>query len=132
MKDLIRNYASILLIFGFLTILFTGTVSAQSYQDAVKNQKPFLMCVFSYSCPACIEFAPYFAARKNDLEGKMMFVNAEFEKSIPIVQEYNINSVPTIYLVNPKNSKKVLMNREIFSTKNGFLYGIKTNLLKVK
>lgn len=132
MKALICNITRVLFSVAVLTTIFTGTVNAQTYQQAVESQKPFMMCVFSYSCPGCTQFAPYYAARKNDLDGKMMFVNAEFEKSIPIVQEYKINSVPTVYLVNPKNGKKVLMNKDIFTTKNGFLYGLKRNLLKVK
>lgn len=128
MKKILKQ----LTILALFIIICTSSTIAQTYEDAIKNQKPFIMYFFANTCPACTQFSPQFYSIASTYSKNITFLNVDANTNPALRVEYNINSVPTVLLVNPKNNKKVKIPHQAFNTKQGFLYSLENCLLKIK
>ncbi len=91
----------------------------QSMEKALKKEKPVIVWFYTDWCGYCQRFAPTFGKVTKDKKIKnnfaVAYVNAEYAENQDLVQEYQIQGFPTIYLLNPKTKNKVLVdNSKLF------------------
>ena len=75
-------------------------------EKALKKEKPVIVWFYTDWCGYCQRFAPTFGKVTKDKKIKnnfaVAYVNAEYAENQDLVQEYQIQGFPTIYLLNPK------------------------------
>lgn len=86
-----------------------------SYEDAMKDNKLVVIDFYADWCPHCQRFAPLFNEISKKMDGKVNFVaiNSEDEKNQAVVNEYEIQYFPTVFVVNPKTKKKEQIDSSI-------------------
>lgn len=92
----------------------------QSMEKALKTEKPVIVWFYTDWCGYCQRFAPTFGKITKDKKIKnnfaVAYVNAEMPENQALVQEYQIQGFPTIYLMNPKtNHKELVANEKLFT-----------------
>ena len=92
----------------------------QSMEKALKSNKPVIVWFYTDWCGFCQRFAPTFGKiTKNKGIKKniaVAYVNAELPENQGLMQEYNVQGFPTIYLLNPKTGNKVqVANEKLFA-----------------
>lgn len=88
----------------------------QSMEKALKKEKPVIVWFYTDWCGYCQRFAPTFGKVTKDKKIKnnfaVAYVNAEYAENQDLVQEYQIQGFPTIYLLNPKTKVKTQIGNE--------------------
>lgn len=93
----------------------------QSMEKALKANKPVIVWFYTDWCGFCQRFAPTFGKITKDKEIKkniaVAYVNAELPENQSLMQEYNVQGYPTVYLLNPQTGNKVhIDNEKLFTT----------------
>lgn len=91
----------------------------QSMDKALKTEKPVIVWFYTDWCGFCQGFAPTFGKLTKDKQIKKSFavayVNAEKPENQGLMQEYQVQGFPTVYLINPANKEKVQIdNQKLF------------------
>lgn len=92
----------------------------QSMEKALKKDKPVIVWFYTDWCGFCQRFAPTFGKITKDKKIKnnlaVAYVNAEMPENQSLMQEYQVQGFPTVYLLNPKTGNKVLVdNSKLFT-----------------
>lgn len=82
----------------------------QSMEKALKTEKPVIVWFYTDWCGFCQRFAPTFGKLTKEKQIKKNFavayVNAEKPENQGLMQEYEVQGFPTVYLLNPKTKEK--------------------------
>lgn len=82
----------------------------QSMEKALKTEKPVIVWFYTDWCGYCQRFAPTFGKLTKDKQIKKNFavayVNAEKPENQDLMQEYQVQGFPTVYLINKKTGEK--------------------------
>lgn len=127
-----KKLQQILTFIALFCLLSISCAFAETYEDAVQKQKPFIMYFFATTCPACTQFSPSFQKIASTYSNHITFLNVDANLNSRLLNQYQIRSVPTVLLVNPKNNKRSNISTDAFNTKQGFLFNLESSLLKVK
>ena len=96
-----------------------------SYEKAMKDNKLVIVDFYADWCPHCQRLAPIYDEVSKEFKGKVNFVtiNSEDAKNQKLMEEYQIQYFPTVYVVNPKTNKKeqidssLIFDKAIFKDK---------------
>ncbi len=98
--------------------LFKG--KSISHEDAMKDDKVAVVLFYADWCPHCQHFAPTFQklAKDRKLKKKYNFVrvNSEDQEAYPLMQEYNVEGFPSLFLVNPQTGEKHFVENGLLFT----------------
>ena len=88
-----------------------------SYEKAVKLHKPMVINFYVDWCGYCKKFAPILDGVRKDYKGKFNFVtiNCENPKYKKVVEDFMISGFPTLYIYDPTNDNRVLINNGLYS-----------------
>ena len=91
----------------------------RSLQKAQNTNKPIIVFFYTDWCGFCQRFAPTFdkitkkpAIKKNFA---IAFVNCEKEENQKIMEEYNVQGFPTVFVIKEDGSKEQLPNEIFFN-----------------
>jgi len=92
----------------------------QTMEKALKKNKPVIVWFYTDWCGFCQRFAPTFGKITKDRRIKRNFavayVNADYPENAALMQEYEVQGFPTVYLINPETKEKVLVdNSKLFT-----------------
>lgn len=82
----------------------------QDILDTVEvDSKPAVIYFYTPWCQSCRKFNPYWekAVKLNEDRFRCIKINAEESKNIPLAREFNIRSVPTVYIYDKANGKRI-------------------------
>lgn len=122
-----------LLIFAGFIVVFNATVvqavppkanlvpsdydTGISWDKAVKLKKPMVVNFYVDWCGYCKRFAPVLEGLRKSYSSQYTFVlvKADDPANKNIVKKFDISGYPSLYLVNPKNNKKVFVDQNLYS-----------------
>lgn len=91
----------------------------KSMEKAKATGKPIIVFFYTDWCHFCQSFAPTFNKISKDSKIKKNFavayVNCEKEENRPLMQEYNVQGFPTVYVIKTDGSKVQLENGTFFN-----------------
>ncbi|MEW5818704.1 MAG: thioredoxin family protein [Cyanobacteriota bacterium] len=116
------------LLFG----CFVQNVKAQTYNSAWAEQKPFIAMFYTTWCPACKTFKPMFNNIKSKHGSRIKFVSVDIDKAAALQQKHNVKLVPTVLVINPKNSKTASISMNAFASEDKFLDALYKSLQGIK
>ena len=91
-----------------------------SHKDAMKDDKVAVVLFYADWCPHCRNFAPTYQALAKDrkLKKKYNFVriNSESGEARPLMEEYEVQGFPSLFLVNPKTGEKHFVENGLLFT----------------
>lgn len=79
--------------------------NSQFYNKIRTSDKLVVMDFFATWCGPCKMLAPIFESLSNEMSDKVDFAKIDIDRSLEVVEEYKIVSVPTIIIF--KNGKEV-------------------------
>lgn len=121
------------MVFLFLTAtVLTNKALADTYSQAWTKKKPFVVMFYTTWCPTCQQFMPHFSKISSKFSGKLPFVKVDMDQAPALQAQYNITLVPTVYLINPKNTKKQKMSMQDFLTEQAFIDSLEKGLKSIK
>ena len=86
----------------------------QSFAKAQEKNKPILVFFYANWCGYCQRFAPIYDKLSKDKEIKdalaVAYVNCEDEENADLVQEYEIEGFPTVYVVKGDKKEQIPNN----------------------
>lgn len=87
-----------------------------SYEAAMQDKKPFVALFYDDWCTYCMRFMPKYKVLSDIYKNKYNFVtiNVENEKYSPVVMDYAIGSLPTVYIIDPTIDNRVLISNTIY------------------
>ncbi len=85
------------------------------------KKKPFIVMFYATWCGACKQADPYFKKLRSKYASKFPFVAVDIDKQQELQQQYAIKSVPTFYIVNPKNRQKATLSFGSITNEDAFL-----------
>ena len=93
-----------------------------SYEKAMKENKLVVIDFYADWCPHCQRLAPIYDEVSKEFKGKVNFVtiNSEDAKNQKLMEEYQIQYFPTVYVVNPKTNKKEQIDSSLIFDKSTF------------
>ena len=88
-----------------------------SYNDALRIGKPIAIDFYADWCPHCQAFAPILYDIRREYESKYTFVtvNGENPQNASLQKAFNVNSYPSLFLVNPKTSQKIFVDQNMYT-----------------
>jgi len=95
------------------------SVMAMSYKEAKTQNKPIVLYVYMQMCGACKEFSPIFDSVSSKYSTKYNFVKELMENS-QLGARLNPDSVPAVYIVEPKTESATKIPYECASNKACF------------
>jgi len=101
-------------------------------EEALKGTKPILVKFYADWCGACRRAAPVFNAAREDYADRVEFVMVNVDKYSTLSNAYNVMFLPTLYLINPTNSKKIEVSNDYVYDKESLETFLKDNLDKIK
>lgn len=89
------------------------------YEDAIKQNKPMVVKFYVDWCGYCKRFAPVFDNIRRDYQGKFSFVlvNCDDARYTRILEDFAIISYPTVFIVDPTNDNRVMVNPVLYGNK---------------
>lgn len=113
---------AVLMVFGGLYFLLgkKGSNNENNEAQTVYSTKPELYYFYADYCSACRKFKPLIQKMAEEFSDKYDFkpINVMNPRNYEITREYNVHSIPGIFLVNPINNNKqkldLLYNEEYF------------------
>ena len=101
---------SIPFIYGsFSNLAYTAEgANTVSYSTAISNGKPSVILFYANWCTYCRKFMPIFNSLSKTNSGNYNFVKVNIDSSsnAALSREYGINSVPSVYIAEPKYKVK--------------------------
>lgn len=79
--------------------------NSQFYNKIRTSDKLVVMDFFATWCGPCKMLAPIFESLSNEMSDKVDFAQVDIDRSLEVVEEYKIVSVPTMIIF--KNGKEV-------------------------
>ena len=70
----------------------------------VTGSKPVVVDFNATWCGPCREFAPVFERAKSECKSKAILIGIDVDKYESVANYYNINAIPTIYMIYPNGS----------------------------
>ena len=88
----------------------------------MKENKLVVIDFYADWCPHCQRLAPIYDEVSKEFKGKVNFVtiNSEDAKNQKLMEEYQIQYFPTVYVVNPKTNKKEQIDSSLIFDKSTF------------
>lgn len=125
------NKIDILRLLGVAIIMMVMTTSAVvwainisskngaliTYEQAMKDNKPSLVMFHSKYCSYCVKFMPIFKEMSKEYKDKYNFVTVDSDDraNYPIISEYRIGSLPSLYIIDPKIDNRIYINPTFYS-----------------
>ena len=96
-------------------------VGSPTYEEAYRSDKPMVIFFYVNWCSGCKKFVPKLEALRTRYEGSYNFVkiNAEDSKYVNTAKAYGIFGYPTMYIVDPVNGRKQLIDFSYFNNVEG-------------
>jgi thioredoxin 1 len=88
-----------------------GETSGMTYEQAMALNKPVVLEFYADWCGACKRFAPIFDSIKQDCSYKFTFVKVNVDQNKALSQQYNVTSLPSVFIVNPKTGESKFLNQ---------------------
>lgn len=91
-----------------------------SWDKAVKIQKPIAIEFYATWCGYCKKFAPTLDNLNKKYSNLYTFVkvDAESPTNTALVEQFNINSYPSLYLVDYKNNKTEFVAQHLYTNQS--------------
>jgi len=93
-----------ILLSVFLVLAFASNVFAMNYEEAIKQDKPIVIFFHMHGCSGCRKFTPIYKEFSSNFSDKFNFVKEDIYKS-KIAQSLSFDTVPAIFIMNPKTQK---------------------------
>lgn len=86
------------------------------YEQAMKEQKPFVAMFYADWCTYCIKFAPKFKIISDVYKNKYNIVMINIDNSAydSLVKDYAISGFPTVYIIDPTIDNRILLNNALY------------------
>lgn len=98
------------ILLSILILLSATSAFAMSYEEASVQDKPIVLYLYMNRCSGCRQVAPVFNTMKEKYSSKFNFVKEDIYKS-SIGEKLGVESVPTIYIMEPKKNVSQLIDR---------------------
>jgi len=99
-----------------------------TYEDAISANKPVIVYFYSDFCGACTTTAPIFADIRSEYQDKASFVMLNPDTHGYLFREYNVNSYPTVYIINPDSKYREKIPYREITTNDSFKAYLEKNL----
>lgn len=101
----------------FLTLSQTAIAGSLTCEQALKKDKPVVVMYSADYCHYCKKFKPIFYHLADNLSDKYNFVYYDVTKKNKPSQcdSIDLDGIPTLYIINPKNNKKYLISEKYYS-----------------
>lgn len=111
MKNLIT---SLLVFISISQVVMAGTLTCE---QALKKDKPVVVMFSADYCLYCKRFKPIFFHLSDNLSDKYNFAYYDVtRKNKPSTcDSIDLDGIPTLYIINPKNNKKYLISEKYYS-----------------
>ncbi len=111
MKNLI---ISLLVFISISQAVMAGTLTCE---QALKKDKPVVVMFSADYCLYCKRFKPIFFHLSDNLSDKYNFAYYDVtKKNKPSTcDSIDLDGIPTLYIINPKNNKKYLISEKYYS-----------------
>jgi len=93
-----------LLLGLILTLCTTIAVNAATYDQVSSKGKPVVVMFHQHGCGACKQLSPLFDKIASKFSDKFSFAKDDIHSS-KIVHKFNFDTVPQVYIVDPKTEK---------------------------
>ena len=119
-------YLKLIGVLFLIVIGFNNTSFAQNppsseavnmtYEQAMAMKKPVVVDFYADWCGACKRFSPILNDVKTEYSSKFNFVcvNADKPENTAITSKYNITSLPSVFIVDPKTGKSKFINQDYY------------------
>ena len=91
----------------------------KSLKKAQDTKKPTIVFFYTDWCGYCQRFAPTYhkIAKNKDIKKNfaIAYVNCEEPKNHKLMEEYNVNAFPTVFVINKKGKRIQLENNTFFN-----------------
>lgn len=89
-----------------------------TYEQAIKEKKPFVVMFHSDWCSFCKQFMPIFIELSKDYKDKFNFVTINIDRPCykSVVNDYAIGGIPTLYIIDPQIDNRVLIPNTILGS----------------
>ena len=87
-----------------------------SYEQAMKDQKPFIELFYADWCGYCVRFMPKYQTIADIYKGKYNFVmiNVDDPKYQQLIKSTDLGGFPTMYIIDPTIDNKISLNNAIY------------------
>ena len=102
----------------------SNIVSDMSYNEAIKENKPFIIFFYTDWCSYCVKFAPKYKILTETYSDKYNFVKINADNNEKLMYEYAVGSIPSLYIIDPSINNRIFISNTLY----GDLKKIKTEL----
>ena len=87
-----------------------------TYELAMKSEKPFIAVFYSDWCSYCVGSMPKYLTISDVYKDKYNFVmiNTDNPNAQPLVNEYLVGSLPTIYIIDPSLDNRIHLTAGVY------------------
>lgn len=91
----------------------------KEYTNALAEEKPIFLFFYANWCSHCVEFFPTYEQLEKTYQDKYNFIkiNIDEPENENLVQEFYVTGIPTVYVVDVKNSEKNYINPYVLHNK---------------
>lgn len=88
----------------------------ESYQFAMKDNKPSIVLFYADWCSYCMRFMPKYKIIADVYKDKYNFVmiNVDNQAYAGLIKDYAIGGFPTIYIIDPSIDNRILISNTIY------------------
>lgn len=102
-----------------LILLLTPIILVTTNNVACAKAKPQVVYFYSQGCSACNQTKPLFDRMASKYSGKFNFVKQDVNSS-SLANKLNINSVPTVYIIDPNTQAKTQISYDCLQSQTCF------------
>lgn len=84
-----------------LTLLILVLIATPILWAKANTEKPQLVFFYMHGCSACKQFTPLYEKMASKFATKFQFIKQDANSS-SLANKLNVNSVPTVFIINPK------------------------------
>lgn len=87
-----------------------------SYEQAVKDKRPFVIMFHAPWCSYCKKFMPTFKSLSTIYKDRYNFVmvNGDDAANFNLDREYAVGGFPTLYIIDPSIDNRVLLSNTLY------------------
>ena len=87
-----------------------------SYEQAMKDKKPFIVMFYADWCTYCMRFAPKYKIISDVYRDKfnIVMINIDDPAYKSVAEDYAIGGLPTLYIIDPTIDNRILLNNAIY------------------